>query len=379
MLKLEGFKAGNSIKSADYKYFMPELVNKAYGWDSRELTALAEQAALKLGQLDAYSDMVPNIDHFIRMYKIKEATVSSRIEGTQTNMEEAVLAEKDINPEQRNDWREVNNYIKAMNNALNTFERLPLSSRLLREAHGDLMKNARGQHKQPGEFRRSQNWIGGSSPANAAFVPPLWEQVNPLMGDLENFLHNNYTGLTHIMKIALAHYQFETIHPFLDGNGRIGRLMITLYLIEQNVLRKPVLYLSDFFEKNRTSYYDNLTRVRTHNDMVNWLKFFITGVIETGQSAIQSLKDILLLKQDCEEKRIYQLGKKVATAKKLLDHLFLQPVVDAEQVAQATGLSLVSSYKMIDDFVKQGILHEMTGYKRNRLFMFEEYFSIFKK
>lgn len=228
---------------------MPVPVNTVYGWDDRELTRLAEQSALALGQLDAYASLVPNIDHFIRMYVLKEATVSSRIEGTQTNMEEALLAEKDISPEQRNDWREVNNYVTAMNNALDNLATLPLSSRLLRQAHADLMQSVRGEHKLPGEFRRSQNWIGGSSLGNAAFIPPVWEEVGPLMGDLEKFMHNPDTGLTHVMKIALAHYQFETIHPFLDGNGRVGRLMITLYLVDQKILQKPVLYLSDFFEK----------------------------------------------------------------------------------------------------------------------------------
>jgi len=379
MVKIEVFKAGHFVKQTDYKSFMPELINTVYTWDNPELTRLAEQAALVIGQLDAYSDLVPNIDHFIRMYVTKEATVSSSIEGTQTNMEEALLDEKDINPEQRDDWREVNNYITAMNNALNNLNQLPVSSRLLRQAHSDLMQGVRGKHKQPGQFRSSQNWIGGTNLNNAAFAPPVWQQVNPLMGDLENFLHNSNTGLTQIMKIALAHYQFETIHPFLDGNGRLGRLMITLYLVDQKILHKPVLYLSDFFDKNRVYYYDNLTRVRTHNDLQNWLRFFMQGVIATGHSSIRSLKEILELKKDCEEKRIYVMGKKVAVAKKLLDHLFLQPVINAEQISKATGLSLVSSYKMIDDFMKQGILKEMTGNKRNRIFVFEEYFSIFKK
>jgi Fic family protein len=379
MVKVESFKAGNLVKTIDYKSFVPESINKTWGWDSRELTHLSEQATLKLGQLDAYADLVPNIEHFIRMYVAKEATVSSKIEGTQTNMEEALLTERDINPEMKDDWKEVNNYIRAMNNALGNLDTLPISSRLLKKAHADLMQNVRGEHKQPGEFRTSQNWIGGSSPGNAAFVPPVWEKVNPLMGDLENFLHNTDTGLTQVMKIALAHYQFETIHPFLDGNGRIGRLLITLYLVDQKVLLKPVLYLSDYFEKNRTYYYDYLTRVRTHHDLTNWMKFFMQGVIETAQSSIQSLKDILVLKKECEEKRIYQLGKKISSAKILLDHLFQQPVIDAEMIAKATDVSTVSAYKLLNNFIQLGILKEMTGYKRNRIFVFDEYFSIFKK
>lgn len=348
-------------------------------WRDRELTRLIEKSAIAIGQLDAYSHQVPNIDHFISMYVTKEATVSSRIEGTQTNMEEALLKESDINPEKRNDWREVNNYIKALNSTIKRLNELPISTRLLKEAHNTLLSGVRGEHKLPGEFRRSQNGIGGSSLLSAVFIPPPWEKVHPLMGDLENFLHNNDTGLTDLLKIAIAHYQFETIHPFLDGNGRIGRLLITLYLVEKKIMQKPVLYLSDFFEKNKIFYYDYLMRVRIQNDLLGWVKFFLKGVIETCESSIATLRDIIELKKDCEEKRIYTLGKKVSTAKILLDGLYQRPIVGADDVADATGLSLVSSYKLLDDFIRLRILKEITGAKRNRLFMFDEYFAVFKR
>lgn len=378
MLKIHDFKAGNLIKKVDYKAFMPGNVNGFWSWNDRELTRLVEKAAIAIGQLDAYSHQIPNIDHFIRMYVVKEATVSSRIEGTQTNMEEALLKEIDVQPERRNDWVEVNNYINALNNSITRLSDLPLSSRLLKEAHEDLLQGARGEHKLPGEFRRSQNWIGGSSLMSAVFIPPPHEDVNSLMGDLENFLHNEDTGLTDLLKIAIAHYQFETIHPFLDGNGRIGRLMITLYLVEKGIIEKPVLYLSDFFEKNRSNYYDYLTKVRSQNELLKWVKFFLVGIIETCQSSSMTLKSILELKKDCEENRIYRLGKKVNTAKRLVDFLFQQPIVDAEMVSNQTGVSLVSSYKLIDDFVRLGILKEMTEAKRNKLYVFDEYFTLFK-
>lgn len=378
-MKIQDFDAGNNIKQLDYKAFLPTKINDTWSWNDRELTRLVEKSAIAIGQLDAYSHQIPNIDHFIRMYVVKEATVSSRIEGTQTNMEEVLLKETDIQPERRNDWMEVNNYINALNNSIQQLSELPLSSRLLKKAHQTLLTGVRGEHKLPGEFRRSQNWIGGSSLLSAVFIPPPHDEVNPLMGDLENFLHNDDTGLTDLLKIAIAHYQFETIHPFLDGNGRIGRLMITLYLVEKGIIEKPVLYLSDFFDKNRESYYDNLTRVRTQNDMLRWVKFFLIGIIETCHSSSQTLKSILELKKECEEKRIYGLGKKVNTAKVLLDYLFQQPIVDAEVVSKQTGISLVSSYKLLDDFMRLGILKEMTGAKRNRLFAFEEYFTLFKK
>ena len=379
MFKIDTFKSGSFTKSVDYKAFSPNLINTIWSWDNRELTRLIEKAAISIGQLDAYSHQVPNIDHFIRMYVTKEATLSSRIEGTQTNMEEALLKEQDISPERRNDWQEVHKYITAMNNAIGDLTTLPLSSRLLRQAHEQLLNGARGEHKLPGEFRRSQNWIGGNSLKNAFFIPPIWQDVNSLMGDLENFLHNEDTGLTNLLKIAVAHYQFETIHPFLDGNGRIGRLMITVYLVEQNILKKPVLYLSDFFEKNKSFYYDNLTRVRTHNDMMHWVKFFLIGVIETSENSSRALKEILELKKECEEVRIYKLGKKVISAKALLDHLYQQPVLNADEVAEVTKLSIVSAYKLIGNFIDLGILKEMTGAKRNRIFVFHEYFSIFNK
>lgn len=379
MFKLDEFHSGSHIKHLDYKCFMPEIINGAWSWEDRELTRLVEKSAIAIGQLDAYSHQIPNIDHFIRMYVAKEATVSSRIEGTQTNMEEALLKETDIQPERKNDWVEVNNYIQALNASITRLGELPLSSRLLKEAHQTLLQGVRGEHKLPGEFRRSQNWIGGSSLLSAAFIPPFWEEVNPLMGDLENFLHNEDTGLTNLIKIAIAHYQFETIHPFLDGNGRIGRLMITLYLVEKGIIQKPVLYLSDFFEKNRAAYYDNLTRVRTNHDLLKWVKFFLIGIIETCESSSHSLKAILELKKDCEEKRIYTLGKKINTAKKLLDYLFHQPIVDAETVASQTDVSIVSAYKLLEDFISIGILKEKTGAKRNKLFMFHEYFTLFNK
>ncbi len=371
------FNPGRYIQSIGYKAFMPEFINRNYHFDEPELTQLIELANLKLGELKAYSELVPDADHFIRLHVIKEATVSSRIEGTQTNMEEALLNEEEIHPEKRNDWREVNNYIQAMNQAITNMETLPLSSRLLKNAHKTLLQKVRGKHKLPGLFRTSQNWIGGATLKDAAFIPPVWQEVEPLMGDLEKFIHSENTGLPHVIKIALAHYQFETIHPFLDGNGRIGRLMITLYFMNAGIMTKPVLYLSDFFERHRSLYYDNLMAVRTRNDFRSWLKFFTVGIIETSQKAIEGLKNIIALKQECETIRIPKLGKKMAKAQLLLQRLFIDPVIRPSQVAELTGLSLVSSYKLIEDFENQNILHEITGNGRNRIYIFDEYFKVF--
>ncbi|OQA12476.1 MAG: Adenosine monophosphate-protein transferase SoFic [Bacteroidetes bacterium ADurb.Bin397] len=371
------FKSGTYIKADNYKSFQPETINKRWHFDEADMMQLLEKANIKLGELNAYSELVPDVDHFIRLHVVKEATVSSKIEGTQTNMEEALLQENEVALDKRNDWREVNNYIRAMNDAIEGLSSLPLSGRLLRNAHKTLLSGVRGEHKLPGEFRRSQNWIGGASLVDAQFIPPIWQEVNALMGDLEKFMHSEETGLPHVIKIALAHYQFETIHPFLDGNGRIGRLMITLYFIQAGIMKQPVLYLSDFFERNRSLYYDNLTIVRTKHDLKAWLKFFLVGVIETSDKAIAGLKKILVLKKDCEMNRISQLGKKMHSAQHLLQSLFVNPVVRPEKVAELTGLSQVSSYKLIDDFVRLGILREVTGGQRNRIFLFHEYFDVF--
>lgn len=376
--QIEKFKPGKFVNAINYKAFSPSRINQQFAWTDSELTSLVDLATHKIGSLDAWSKQVPNIDRFIRMYVLKEATDSSRIEGTQTTMQEALLKAKDVSPERKEDWIEVQNYIQAMNDSINKLESLPLSSRLIKTAHKTLLSGVRGDDRQPGEFRRSQNWIGGSSIHNAVFIPPIYQEVNELMGDLENFLHNKSSGLPHLMKIGLAHYQFETIHPFLDGNGRIGRLLITLYLVEQKILQRPVLYLSDYFEKNKNLYYDYLTGVRKKDDLVKWLKFFLTGVINTADNSIMVFKETIILKGKCEV-MLYRLGKKAPSAKLLLDYIFHQPTFDADDCAKATKLSLVSAYSLINDFIRIGILKELTGYKRNRVFYFPDLFMLFNQ
>jgi Fic family protein len=268
-MKLEQFKSGVWRQQHQYKSFSPVPVNQGWTWEDPQIHTLLEQANRALGELNAFSLIVPDIDLFIEMHVTKEAQTSSRIEGTQTGMNEALLSEDQIKPEQRDDWREVRNYIDAVNAAIKELESLPLSNRLLKNAHSVLMRGVRGEHKLPGEFRSSQNWIGGSSLADAVFIPPHQNEVPDLMGDLEKFWHNDAIKVPHLVRIAIAHYQFETIHPFLDGNGRIGRLMIPLYFVSHGLLAKPSLYLSDFFERNRASYYDALMRVRLSHDMLH--------------------------------------------------------------------------------------------------------------
>ena len=268
MKEFEKYSAGHFEKGYGYKFFVPELINKEWSWRTPIINKLLEKAAIKLGELNSFARLVPNIDLFIQLHVTKEAVVSSRIEGTRTNMDEALLPIEEIRPERQDDWLEVKNYIAALNEAILELQNLPLSSRLLRKTHNTLLQSVRGEHQHPGEFRTSQNWIGGASLSDAVFIPPQHHIVNSLMVDLESFLNNDQIEVPALIKIALAHYQFETIHPFLDGNGRIGRLMITLYLVNKGILEKPLLYLSEYFENNKDLYYDNLTRVRTHKNMI---------------------------------------------------------------------------------------------------------------
>jgi len=315
MIKLENFKSGVWRQQTHYKSFLAEKMNHGWTWEDPRVNTLLEDATRALGELNALTIMVPDVDLFIRMHVFKEASQSSRIEGTQTRMDEALMLEKWIAPERRDDWHEVQNYVIAMNQALEELKTLPLSNRLLRNTHRTLLQDVRGRHRLPGEFRRSQNWIGGSSLKDAIYIPPNHEDVADLMSDLEKFLHNEAIDVPHLIRIALAHYQFETIHPFLDGNGRIGRLMIPLYLVSKGLLRKPSLYLSDFFERNRSAYYDALTIVREANNILHWVKFFLNGVVETSQRGVETFQRLLALRNECEAKLV-NLGRRAENGRK---------------------------------------------------------------
>ena len=374
---MKTFKAGNRINQGTYKSFQPKKINQQWGIEDMEVLNLLSQADRQLGRLDMYSEYIPNIDLFISMHVLKEATQSSKIEGTKTNIEDALLDKEDVNEEKRDDWEEVQNYIEALNSAIKNLEKLPFSSRLIREAHRILLQGVRGKHKLPGEFRSSQNWIGGASINDATFIPPIHSSINEYMGDLENFAHNSESFFPDLLKIALIHYQFETIHPFLDGNGRVGRLMITLYLVEKGILKKPILYLSDFFERNRILYYDNLTKVREKDDLSQWFKFFLVGVIETTKSGINTFDSILKLQKEVEVK-LQTLGSRSHNAQLILNHLYQKPIINAQKVKEVLNLSSPSVYKLIDELEKLEILTEITGAKRGRIYLFRDYTKLFK-
>jgi len=374
---MKNFKAGKFINQGTYKSFQPEFINRDWIIDDMALINLLGQADRHLGRLDMYSEYIPNIDLFISMHIVKEATKSSKIEGTKTNIEDAILDKEDIIDEKRDDWEEVQNYITALNSAIERLKELPFSSRLIKETHKILLTEVRGKHKQPGNYRTSQNWIGGATINDAIFVPPTFNTVNDYMNDIEKFVHNTELFFPDLLKIALIHYQFETVHPFLDGNGRVGRLMITLYLVEKEILKKPILYLSDFFERNRTLYYDNLMRVREKDDIIQWFKFFLVGVIETAKNSIKTFDGILKLKNDIEVK-VQTLGPGSNKALLIINHLFQKPIIDAQLARQITGISLPWAYKMIKDLEELNIIEEITGGKRGRLFVFREYLDLFK-
>ena len=376
-MDIDQFYAGKYIKQYEYQSFLPSAINTGWKIGNIELIQLLSEADIKLGELNAFSELVPNIDFFIKMHVLKEATTSSRIEGTQTNIAEAVQNEDLIDPEKRDDWEEVQNYVTAMNEAIDKLNSLPLSNRLLCNIHKILLQGVRGKFKNPGEFRRSQNWIGGASLKDTVFIPPHHNDLPDLMSDFEKFLHNDEILLPHLIRIGIAHYQFETLHPFLDGNGRIGRLLITLYLVSKGLLVKPTLYLSDFFEKNKSLYYDNLTLVRTHNDLSQWLKFFLVGVRQTAESSISTFKEIIALREDVEYNRILSLGKKTKLAQQFIHYLYSRPIISSQEIVRELNINASTSIRLIEDFIRLGILVETTGFKRNRVFAFEEYLRLF--
>lgn len=374
---MKNYKSGNFENQGYYKSFQPSFINKHWLLDDMEIQQLLSKADRQLGRLDMYSEYIPNIDMYISMHVLKEATQSSKIEGTQTNIEEALLDKDDIVLDKRDDWEEVQNYIEAMNSAIKELETLPLSSRLIKETHRTLLQGVRGENKQPGDFRTSQNWIGGASINDATFIPPVHNSLAELMSDLEKFAHNEEYYFPDLLKIALIHYQFETIHPFLDGNGRVGRLLITLYLVDKTILKKPILYLSDFFERNRQLYYDNLMNVRTKDDLKQWFKFFLVGIIETAKSGIETFDAVLKLKKETEDK-IQKTGSRSNHLLNIMEFLYQKPTINASKIVDITGVSQATAYKILEELISMKILKEITGSKRGKVYVFDPYIQLFK-
>ena len=377
-MNLKNYKSGTYKKQYQYKSFSPSKINHTIVWDDPEISTMLEDATRALGELNAFTMIVPNVDIFIQMHIAKEANTSSKIEGTKTEIDEVIVTKEQIDPEKRDDWEEVRNYIKSINYGIDELERLPISNRLIKNIHAILLDSVRGKNKQPGEFRKSQNWIGGSSLTNAYFIPPHHSEIEELMGDFEKFLHNEDIFVPHLIKIAIAHYQFETIHPFLDGNGRIGRVLITLYLVSNGLLKKPSLYLSDFIERNKQEYYDRLSKARELNDLTSWIKFFLEAIISTANSGIETFQKILALKTEMD-REILGFGKKAHNAGKLVEFLYQKPIVSVSEVLKVLGVSKQTANVLIKEFEAKDILIEVTGYQRNKYYAFNQYLEIYSQ
>jgi Fic family protein len=338
---------------------------------------LLEQANRALGKLDGITSLLPNTSLFIYAYVRKEALVSSQIEGTQSSLSDLLLYESHQAPGvPLEDVREVSDYVAALDHGI---ERLrggfPLSLRLLREIHGVLLRGGRGSHKTPGEFRRSQVWIGGSRPGNARFVPPPTARVVECMGALEKFLHGDPVETPPLVKAALAHVQFETVHPFLDGNGRLGRLLITFLLCAQGALSEPILYLSLHFKNRRQEYYDHLQRVRTHGDWEGWLRFFLEGVIVTADEAVATTRRLLALFEK-DRRQLEQLGRAAATAFRVHEYMQKKPIVGIRAMEKDLDLTYPTVAGALDRMKTLRIVKELTGFKRNRVFAYGPYVEV---
>lgn len=373
-------RSGQYVQQIEgYKAFIPaSLPPKPAIQMDAELNRLLSDADRALGRLDGATSILPNPDLFVAMYVRQEAVLSSQIEGTQSTLEDVLQYEIDARGQERfKDVQEVVNYVNAMNHGLKRLQELPLCLRLLREIHAELLKDVRGSDRTPGEFRASQNWIGsqGCSLATAAFVPPPVTEMNKALDNLEKFLHDS-KSLPVLIHCGLAHAQFETIHPFLDGNGRIGRLLITFLLCQQEILQRPLLYLSHYLKLHRLEYYDRLMAIRTSGDWEGWLKFFLQGIFEVSQSATTTARSIL----EMREKHRDIIGQQISSSSyglRLLDLLFQRPIVSIRFVESELQCTYATASKTVEKFVEINLLNEITGWQRNRLYRYEPYLDLF--
>lgn len=366
----------NQLKGElQYKAFVPNFLPFEIKSDD-ELQSLLSRADLALGRLDEIAETLPDVDFFILMYIRKEATLSSQVEGTQATFADVLKAEAKVEGlEIHKDVDEILNYIKAMNYGLDRLKSFPLSLRLIKEIHKMLLEGVRGEGREPGEFRKSQNWVGGTTIQRASFVPVPPQEIINLLDNFEKFLHDK-SPLPILLKTGLLHAQFENIHPFLDGNGRIGRLLITLYLCQQKILDKPLLYLSDFFKEYRQEYYDRISAFHEKDDIEGWLKFFLEGVARTAEQAVETSKKILKLRRD-DLNKISSLGRSVYKATLVFNSLFHTPLATIKDIEKITGLKNPNALALVNKLVKLEILKEVTGRKRNKVFSYQQYIKLF--
>ena len=375
-MKLENNRAGQLKKmQSDYQCFVPHNLKDIKLNINSEINALVNKAYLLLGRLDGMAITLPDIDLFVSMYVQKEAVISSQIEGTQASLVDVL--QKDKGKEKIKDTEEIVDYIKATHYAFKRLNKMPLCMKLIRETHAVLLSNVRGDEKMPGEFRRSQNWIGhaGSTLKDASFIPPAPDEMDICLGDLERYIHEDST-ISNLIKIALIHYQFETIHPFLDGNGRMGRLLIILYLREQGLIEYPVLYLSYFFKKNRNRYYELLNNIRIKGEFEEWIKFFIDGICEISEDAITSIQKIVELK-NTDMKKIRELsGSNISNLLLIYDYLLQHPFLEAEDIKKLVGVSKPTANKLLENLMTIEIVELVEDKKRYRQYVYKKYVDI---
>ena len=366
-------------QKGNFKAFIPgQFPPQGLSFNEPKIIKLLSEANLLLGRLDGIAKLLPDIDFFIFMYIKKESAYSTQIEGTKARLTDALLAEVERTPELPDDVDDILHYINAMNNGLNRLEKLPLSLRLIKEIHQVLLIKARSStYPHPGEFRTVQNWVMGTNPADARFVPPPPEYVTLAMGDLEKFFYS-HEDIPILIKVALIHSQFETIHPFVDGNGRTGRLLITFYLCQQNVLKRPVLYLSEYFKKHRELYFSMLDQYRKGN-VTEWLGFFLKGIANVAKEAIETSDKIIDLREK-DLHKVSTLGRASKNATVLLKNLYKLPIINVRKIQEFTGLSREGANRLVKRFVKLGLLHPKEKEKKyGRLFVYKEYLNLFEK
>lgn len=361
---------------SQYKAFIPNKLPFVLNKDN-ELDFLLSEANLALGRLDGIAEIVPDVDFLTLMFARKEATFSSQVEGTQATFADVLKAEAKVEEKELpSDVKEIFNYIKAMNYGIARLSSLPLSLRLFREIHATLLKDVRGAERQPGEFRTSQNWVGGPTINTAVYIPPPPHELMNLLSDFEKFLHTS-SNMPILIKTGLIHVQFENIHPFLDGNGRLGRLLITFFLCQQKVLQKPLLYLSVYFKKNQKDYYYWLNRIHENDDIEGWLKFFLTGVVQTAKEGFETAKKILQLK-NADIQKVSTLGRTANNGLLVLNSLYKNPIITLRKVVEITGLSRSNSYNLLKRLKKIEILSELPAKpKRTKVFVYKKYLSLF--
>ncbi|MEK6542609.1 MAG: Fic family protein [Pseudomonadota bacterium] len=377
------YRSGRYVsQTTGYKSFIPNILppEPPIAVDDARLNEALSRADRALGRLDGSISTLPDPSLFLSMFARKEAVISSQIEGTQASLSDLVMTEANIfNKARPTDVNEVRNYMRAIRVGEEMLNELPVSTRMIKALHRTLMHGVRGQHQTPGEIRTSQNWIGapGCTLSEAAFVPPPAHEVMQCLSDLEHFIHNIDDHIPVLIKAGLIHGQFETIHPFLDGNGRVGRLLITLFLLEQEILTAPVLYLSYYFRKNQTEYYAKLQAIRDTGDWEGWLTFFLNGVAEVSNLAAKTARELLLLREENRQMVLGEFSRSATMPLRMLDHLYSSPVTNLRLVATKLGVSAPTANNIIAGLEKCGILREVTGQKRHRVFIHHEYMRKF--